>query len=193
MSKVQLQGNASGTGIFTIASPNSNTDRTLTLPDSTGTLLNNSSNANFPAGSVIQIASNEIASYSYNSTTSYTLLGSISFTPKVAGSLIVVQVYGRLYINGNSAAVALADIGLSINGGSTIFNDLDCGSNAGSGTVPQTRLPLNYISYFTSASTSPITIGFYTRPHQGNAIYSADQYWGGGDGNRGFIVTEYAQ
>lgn len=39
MSKVQLQGNASGTGIFTIASPNSNTDRTLTLPDDTGTLL----------------------------------------------------------------------------------------------------------------------------------------------------------
>jgi len=38
MSKVQLAGNASGTGIFTIASPNSNTDRTLTLPDATGTL-----------------------------------------------------------------------------------------------------------------------------------------------------------
>lgn len=38
MSKVQLQGNASGTGIFTIASPNSNTDRTLTLPDAAGTL-----------------------------------------------------------------------------------------------------------------------------------------------------------
>lgn len=39
MSKVQLAGNANGTGIFTIASPNSNTDRTLTLPDNTGTLL----------------------------------------------------------------------------------------------------------------------------------------------------------
>jgi hypothetical protein len=43
MSKVQLQGNLSGTGVFTIASPNSNTDRTLTLPDSTGTLLNSAS------------------------------------------------------------------------------------------------------------------------------------------------------
>jgi hypothetical protein len=39
MSKVQLQGNASGTGVFTIASPNSNTDRTLTLPNETGTIL----------------------------------------------------------------------------------------------------------------------------------------------------------
>jgi hypothetical protein len=39
MSKVQLQGNVSGTGVFTIASPNSNTDRTLTLPDNSGTVL----------------------------------------------------------------------------------------------------------------------------------------------------------
>jgi hypothetical protein len=39
MSLVKVQGNASGTGIFTIASPNSNTDRTLTLPDNTGTIL----------------------------------------------------------------------------------------------------------------------------------------------------------
>lgn len=38
MSLVKVQGNASGTGIFTVAAPNSNTDRTLTLPDSTGTL-----------------------------------------------------------------------------------------------------------------------------------------------------------
>ena len=39
MSKVAIQGNASGTGVFTIASPNSNTDRTLTLPDEAGTVL----------------------------------------------------------------------------------------------------------------------------------------------------------
>ena len=38
MSIVKVQGNASGTGIFTVASPNSNTDRTLTLPDSSGTV-----------------------------------------------------------------------------------------------------------------------------------------------------------
>jgi hypothetical protein len=38
MSKVAITGNASGTGVFTIASPNSNTDRTLNLPDSAGTI-----------------------------------------------------------------------------------------------------------------------------------------------------------
>jgi len=38
MSKITLSGNASGTGTLTIAAPNTNTDRTLTLPDATGTV-----------------------------------------------------------------------------------------------------------------------------------------------------------
>jgi hypothetical protein len=39
MSKIALTPNASGSGTFTIAAPNSNTDRTLTLPDEAGTVL----------------------------------------------------------------------------------------------------------------------------------------------------------
>lgn len=39
MSLVKIEGNASGTGTFTIAAPNSNTNRTLTLPDATGTII----------------------------------------------------------------------------------------------------------------------------------------------------------
>jgi hypothetical protein len=38
MSKIALSGNASGTGTFTIASPDSSTDRTLNLPDAAGTI-----------------------------------------------------------------------------------------------------------------------------------------------------------
>mgnify|MGYP003636310921 FL=1 len=38
MSKVKIQGHATGTGVFTLTSPNSSTDRTITLPDGTGTL-----------------------------------------------------------------------------------------------------------------------------------------------------------
>jgi hypothetical protein len=38
MSKIKLDANASGTGVFTIASPNSDTDRTLTLPEKAGTV-----------------------------------------------------------------------------------------------------------------------------------------------------------
>jgi len=39
MSQVTLQGNASGTGIFTLAAPNSNTNRTLNLPDAAGDVV----------------------------------------------------------------------------------------------------------------------------------------------------------
>ena len=38
MSKISLQPNASGAGTFTLAAPDSNTNRTLTLPDETGTV-----------------------------------------------------------------------------------------------------------------------------------------------------------
>jgi len=39
MSKIALEGNASGTGTFTIAGPNTNTNYTITLPQETGTLI----------------------------------------------------------------------------------------------------------------------------------------------------------
>ena len=38
MAKVKIQGHASGSGVFTITAPNSNTDRTITLPDASVTL-----------------------------------------------------------------------------------------------------------------------------------------------------------
>jgi hypothetical protein len=45
MAKVKIQGHASGTGILTVTAPNTSTDRTITLPDSTGTLLNSDGSA----------------------------------------------------------------------------------------------------------------------------------------------------
>lgn len=52
MSVVQIQGNAGGTGTLTIASPNTNSSYTATLPQQTGTLVAGTSTANavIPAG-----------------------------------------------------------------------------------------------------------------------------------------------
>lgn len=52
MSKVKIEGNASGTGTFTLTTPNSSTDRTLTLPDAAGALINadGSGNLQFNSG-----------------------------------------------------------------------------------------------------------------------------------------------
>jgi hypothetical protein len=39
MSLIAMQGGATGTGTVTLLAPITNTDRTLTLPDATGTVL----------------------------------------------------------------------------------------------------------------------------------------------------------
>ena len=112
MSKVALSGNASGTGTFTIASPNSNSDRTLTLPDSAGTLATAESTlAQFNAsgsapvyaarawvnfngtGTVAIRASGNVSSITDNATGDYT----VNFTtamPDVNYSLVVSSTYG---------------------------------------------------------------------------------------------------
>ncbi len=46
MSKIKIVGHASGSGVLTIAAPNTNTDRTITIPDVTGTLLDSGSDLN---------------------------------------------------------------------------------------------------------------------------------------------------
>ena len=44
MSSIAITGGATGTGVFSLLAPSTSTDRTLTLPDSTGTVLNDQSN-----------------------------------------------------------------------------------------------------------------------------------------------------
>lgn len=51
MSIVKVQGNASGTGTLTIAAPNTNSDYTVTLPTSSGTLNTSGAPNEVPAGS----------------------------------------------------------------------------------------------------------------------------------------------
>jgi hypothetical protein len=91
MSKVSITGNASGTGTFTLAAPNSNSDRTLTLPDNTGTILTNATTAGFPAGSVLQVVN---ATYSVQ--TDFTLSSFVdtgltaTITPSSASNKVLI-------------------------------------------------------------------------------------------------------
>jgi hypothetical protein len=50
MSIVKIQGHASGTGTLTVTAPDTSTNRTLTLPDTTGTLLDE--NSSLPAANL---------------------------------------------------------------------------------------------------------------------------------------------
>jgi hypothetical protein len=88
MSKIALSGNASGTGTFTLASPNSSTDRTLDLPDASGVIdrLNR-------AGNVLQVVQGTVqASVSTTSTSYVTTNLTASITPTSATNKILVCV-----------------------------------------------------------------------------------------------------
>jgi len=94
MSKVKIEGNASGTGTFTLAAPNSNTDRTFTLPDASGDLLTSDSAG---VGKILQVVSNHvdtIASYYIDSetpdTTQQIAALDTSITPTASDSKILV-------------------------------------------------------------------------------------------------------
>ena len=76
MAKVKITGHASGTGVLTVTAPNTSSDRTITLPDATGTLLNSdgdgssltslpahTGNVAFPATQVASADANTLDDY----------------------------------------------------------------------------------------------------------------------------------
>lgn len=96
MSLVKIQGNASGTGTLTIAAPNTNSDRTLTLPDSTGTLALSGAavaRSQLPAGSVIQVVST-----TFTSEFSWTTKGSWVDMTGISASITPTSVSNKIFV-----------------------------------------------------------------------------------------------
>jgi hypothetical protein len=117
MSKIALSGNASGTGTFTLASPNSSTDRTLDLPDASGVIdrLNR-------AGNVLQVVSADYGTSGSTTSTSWTTTNlTTSITPSSASNKILVVV--SLPVNTNSLGTNSARY--------TIFRGTTAGTNLG--------------------------------------------------------------
>ena len=95
MSKIALSPNAGGTATFTIASPGTSTDRTLTLPDNSGTVLTTGSTfaGTGPAFSYFQSVGQTLASETFTKITFTSsefdttggMYASSRFTPTVAG------------------------------------------------------------------------------------------------------------
>ena len=157
MSKVSISGNASGTGTFTIASPNSNTDRTINLPDSNGTILTTATAGvpvNGPAFSAYQSASQ---TFTGNAFTKVTLdveefdtnsnFASSRFTPTLAG---YYQINGAASANANLILASLFKNGVEYKRG------VQAGSNAQTGLIVSTLVYLNgstdYVELYAYAS-----------------------------------------
>ena len=121
MSKIALTPNATGTGTFTISSPATNTDRTLTLPDEAGTIITTAGvpSSAMPAGSVIQVVQFNYTGRTSIATGTYIALPILAtITPSSASNKILVRVvvhvgtyggtegmHGRLVCNGSTVPI----------------------------------------------------------------------------------------
>jgi hypothetical protein len=175
MSKVQLAGNASGTGIFTIASPNSNTDRTLTLPDSTGTLLNSAAQgipkSALPTGSVLQVVN--ATTLSATSTTGSTFIATTlaaSITPTSSSSKILIFGQGFCYGTQSQSQpqITLYRGGTDIVGTNYGFGDIYANASG----YMEGMLPFSFLD--SPATTSSTTYTIYMRNNNvGTAAFGA--------------------
>ena len=153
MSQVKVQGDPSGTGVFTIAAPNSNSNVTLTLPATTGTLLTGASaiaKSQLPSGSILQIATataegvlTTTANGAPTTITNGVQVFSTSFTPIRNNSILWVQTStiaiseasntadicwlalwdGSTFISANSATWGFTSFANNCNGSYTAIND----------------------------------------------------------------------
>jgi len=121
MSKVKIQGHASGTGVLTVTAPNTSSDRTITLPDATGTLLNSDGSAasltSIPAANI----TGTLPAISGASLTGVLPLAGGTMTGNIVGGDTTVS------------AVNLKDCGIVTNvvggGGGTLAIDLTAGNS----------------------------------------------------------------
>ena len=138
MSRIALSGNLSGTGTFTIASPDSSTDRTLDLPDAAGT---------------IQVSGNPISG------TTGSFSGDLSFNSGYGSAAVA---YGcRAWVNfdgtgtpairesGNVSSITDGGIGIYTVNFATAMPDTDfafmgaAGAQAGGGGDNGLAIPIN--------------------------------------------------
>ena len=122
MSKIALTPSATGTGVFTISSPATSTDRTLTLPDEAGTVLTSASSlaaanltgtvasGRMPAGSVLQVVSvTKVDTFSTSSANIFIdITGlTVSITPRSTSSrMVVITHIGAMGNNAGGARTA---------------------------------------------------------------------------------------
>jgi hypothetical protein len=147
MSLLAVQGGATGTGTVTLLAPVTNTNRTLTLPDATGTVLSSATTTGFPAGSVLQVVSKQITTETSTSSASFVDLTDFSqaITPSSASSKILVFFSVQSFVNNasNNSPVRLLR-------GSTGLQDYDYWNYNGAGT----SMLVGSYSYLDSPNTT---------------------------------------
>lgn len=204
MSSIAVQGGATGTGLVTVVAPSTSTNRTLTLPDSTGTLLNNASSiarAQLPAGTVLQVVQAFKSDTFTTTSASFTTITGLtaSITPSSASNkvLVIMTVTGSQQVNVNDSYVGLfrdsTQIGLGDASGTRIRSSSQLmTSNAGWSTA----VTINFVD--SPATMSAITYSAQARVNSSGTLYinrgnsDADGALGAGRTMSSLILMEVA-
>ena len=97
MSQVKISGNASGTGVLTIAAPNTNTDRSITLPDKAGAIA-------VGAGTIVQVVQATTNTQVAVSSSTYTDTGvTASITPTSSSNKVLVIINQQFQVHRTSS------------------------------------------------------------------------------------------
>ncbi len=189
MSKIALTPNASGTGTFTIASPNSNTDRTLTLPDAAGTVLVDDGSGNVAVTGDLTIADKIV--HTGDTDTALRFPAADTVTVETAGSERMridssgkigaggTATNGRLtvkdsgvnpYANLNNAAITVYG---SFGGGIALLDTVD--PNSGSGYVIWVEDSANDLSIAQAATGTGASGGVYINNGAGSWASRSDE------------------
>jgi hypothetical protein len=175
MSKISLAPDASGTGIFTIASPNSNTNRTLTLPDATGTVVISGTTPSlngitFPATQVASADANTLDDYEEGTFTVTALLPNASGTITVSATqdtLKYTKIGRVVFINGFVQPSSVASpVGFYIQLNGLPFNTTSSSSPT-TGANSQSGVAIFYYNSTagTGQASRPITV-----PNNGGTV-----------------------
>jgi len=125
MSKLSLKGNPSGTGNFSIEAPNSNTDRTLNLPDEAGTVLTDTSDIE----SQVKTATNATGSapvYACRAWVNFDGIGTVSIRESGNVSSITDNGTGEYVVN---LSVTMPDVNYSVVVSDGVYNSGGWGTN----------------------------------------------------------------
>jgi hypothetical protein len=186
MSLVKVSGNASGTGIFTIASPNSNTDRTLTLPDATGTAVLDTATqtlTNKTLGSGLVMSVSAITAGTAVASTSGT---SIDFTGIPSWVKRITVAMQTVSTNGSSNyLIRIGNTTVTSSGYASVMNYVNPGANSCTGSADSTGFLLtkdiNSGTAFTAIATIVLqTSGFYVSTFVGNNGVNGAGFFGSG-------------
>lgn len=132
MSSIKLESNASGTGVFTIASPNSNTNRTLSLPDAAGT---------------IQVSGNPISG------TTGSFSGDLSFNSGYGSSAVA---YGcRAWVNFNGTGT----VAIRASGNVTSITDNGTGNYTVNFTISMPDVNFSIAGYTVNPASRALVFG----------------------------------